>query len=125
MSSTCKWSDRNIQVQIWARLASLAYDTRDFHLALKCADQAFLVEDEAWLLKLKRNDHFKFSVFYEMLCNAACLKGQCLRQLMHGNNPMRRQALEQFLNSCKSVVVRFIRGSEFIVFVLPDTGRKR
>ncbi|XP_063723597.1 cilia- and flagella-associated protein 46-like isoform X4 [Symsagittifera roscoffensis] len=101
MSAACKWSDRNIQVQIWARLAALAYDSRDFNLALKCSDQAFQVEDEPWLLKLKRNDHFKFTVFYEMLSNAACLKGQCLRQLMHGNNPMRRQALEQFLNACK------------------------
>ncbi|XP_075249447.1 cilia- and flagella-associated protein 46-like isoform X3 [Convolutriloba macropyga] len=101
MSAACKWSDRNIQVQIWARLACLAYDSRDFNLSVKCSEQAFQVEDDGWLLKLKRNDHFKFTVFYEMLSNAACLKGQCLRQLMHGNNPMRRQALEQFLNACR------------------------
>ena len=79
-----------------------------FEPQLNCTslEQAFAIENDSWLLKLKRNDRFKYTVFYEMLSNVACLRGQCLRQTMHGNNPIRRQALENFLNACRFAIVK-------------------
>ncbi len=43
----------------------------------------------------------RYTVSQEMLSYAALLRGQSLSLNSHGKNAMRRQAMEQFLNSAR------------------------
>ena len=40
MVAGCEWTDRLIELQLWARLTFLAYETRDHSTVARCAAQA-------------------------------------------------------------------------------------
>ena len=50
------WSDKLIELQLWSRLASLAYEAKDHKVVTKCALRALQFADTGTTPKGKKQD---------------------------------------------------------------------
>ncbi|XP_055900491.1 cilia- and flagella-associated protein 46-like isoform X3 [Biomphalaria glabrata] len=96
MVSEAKWSDKFVELQLWARLTALAYADHIHNQVLTCSKKTLSFENNP--LKLDRNQE---KVKQEMLFYSCLLMGQSLVENMKGRNTIRREALEAFVNSAK------------------------
>ncbi|XP_041476710.1 cilia- and flagella-associated protein 46-like isoform X5 [Lytechinus variegatus] len=95
----CQWPDPSVELQVWSRLAYLAYKSRNHSLVMRCAAKAMAFDGIP--IKHRRLDEHKQMVWYEMLSYASCVLGQSHVRSMDGNNAVRRSAMEAFLYSAR------------------------
>ncbi|XP_065923991.1 cilia- and flagella-associated protein 46 isoform X6 [Magallana gigas] len=107
MIEECKWSDKFVELQLWTRLASLSYQSKNHQLVVRCSKKALRFATVGTQPKNRKMDAHRYSVEQEMLSYASGVLGQSLIDNMSGKNAIRREALEAFLNSA-----RFARNAE-------------
>ncbi|XP_064631435.1 cilia- and flagella-associated protein 46-like isoform X3 [Lineus longissimus] len=97
----CDWSDKLVELQVWTRLAYLAYELKDHSAVVKTSNRALEFAAKGTQRKDRKLDSHKCMVEQEMMSIASCLLGQSLMENMLGKNAIRRQAMEAFLNSAR------------------------
>ncbi|KAH9492442.1 Cilia- and flagella-associated protein 46 [Bulinus truncatus] len=96
MVTEAKWTEKFVELQLWARLSSLAYAAHAHNLVIACSKKALMFENHP--MKLDSNQE---KVKHEMLSYSCILMGQSLVENIKGRNSIRREALDNFVNSAK------------------------
>nr|XP_022339451.1 cilia- and flagella-associated protein 46-like isoform X3 [Crassostrea virginica] len=101
MIEDCKWSDKFVELQLWTRLSSLSYQSKNHPLVVRCSKKALRFATVGTQPKNRKMDAHRYAVEQEMLSYASGVLGQSLIDNMSGKNAIRREALEAFLNSAR------------------------
>ncbi|XP_078269822.1 cilia- and flagella-associated protein 46 isoform X2 [Rhinoraja longicauda] len=98
--SSCIWTDKLLELEVWTRLLHLAYLNNDNPLVMQCAQNAFALEKlVAKSPGFKKHKKHNFTVQNELLSVVACIQGQNLVKTGAGNSKMRIAAIEAFEKS--------------------------
>ncbi|XP_048585353.1 cilia- and flagella-associated protein 46 isoform X2 [Nematostella vectensis] len=105
MVESSKWSDRLVEVEVWSRLAVIAFNIGNHSLVMQCGQKAVSFAEGSIAKKppKKPDSVFKHKVVVEqeMLYYASAVMGQSLVRNMQGRNEVRRDALICFVNACR------------------------
>ncbi|XP_052099636.1 cilia- and flagella-associated protein 46-like isoform X4 [Mytilus californianus] len=101
MIEECKWADKFVELQLWARLTYLSYLQKNHTLVMRCSKNALRFAVTGTQPKGKKIEAHRYLVEQEMLSYASGILGQSLMDNMAGKNAIRREAMEAFLNSAR------------------------
>ncbi|CAG2203029.1 Cilia- and flagella-associated protein 46 [Mytilus edulis] len=101
MIEECKWADKFVELQLWARLTYLSYLQKNHTLVMRCSKNALRFAVTGTQSKGKKIEAHRYLVEQEMLSYASGILGQSLMDNMAGKNAIRREAMEAFLNSAR------------------------
>ncbi|XP_055502612.1 cilia- and flagella-associated protein 46 isoform X1 [Leucoraja erinacea] len=95
--SSCIWTDKLLELEVWTRLLHLAYLNNDNPLVMQCAQKAFALEKlVAKSPGFKKHGKHNYTVQNELLSVVACIQGQSLVKTGAGNSKMRLAAIKAF-----------------------------
>ncbi|KAA0718385.1 Cilia- and flagella-associated protein 46 [Triplophysa tibetana] len=100
MTQDCQWSDSVVELYVWTQLALSAHQTRDHDLVMTCTHNALQLEQ-----KMNTGALLDMCCVQEMLCTAACVRGQSLIDGVSVDSSRYVEALEM-LESSVSVVFK-------------------
>ncbi|XP_072095861.1 cilia- and flagella-associated protein 46 isoform X2 [Mobula birostris] len=95
--SSCSWTDKLLELEVWTRLMQLAYMNNDDSFVMQCAQKAFELEkDVSKSPAFKKHEKHNNAVKHELLSVVACIQGQNLMKTGAGNSEMRIAAIRAF-----------------------------
>ncbi|XP_051883705.1 cilia- and flagella-associated protein 46 [Pristis pectinata] len=95
--SSCNWTDKLLELEVWTRLMQLAYVNNDNPLVMQCAQKAFELEKlVAQSPGFKKHEKHNYAVEHELLSVVACIQGQNLMKTGAGNSEMHFAAIKAF-----------------------------
>ncbi|BFY98171.1 hypothetical protein BsWGS_01212 [Bradybaena similaris] len=101
MVEWAKWTDKFVELTLWTRLTSLAFEAHIHNLAMQCCLKALRFSALGTQPRNRKMDLQRYSKIQELLSYASILRGQVLMETMRGRDSVRRDALNAFLDSAK------------------------
>ncbi|XP_069755663.1 cilia- and flagella-associated protein 46 isoform X2 [Narcine bancroftii] len=95
--SSCIWTDKLLELEVWTRLMQLAYLNNDNSLVMQCAQKAYELEKNvAKSPGFKKHEKHNCAIEHELLSIVACFQGQSLMKTGTGNREMCIAAIKAF-----------------------------
>ncbi|KAI7806039.1 putative tetratricopeptide repeat protein 40, partial [Triplophysa rosa] len=98
MTQDCQWSDSVVELYVWTQLALFAHQTRDHDLVMTCTHNALQLEQR---MKINTGALLEVCCVQEMLCSAACVRGQSLIDGVSVDSSRYAEALEMLESSVR------------------------